>query len=734
MSDAFRILLLKIITFLSAFLMFQIELIIAKTFLPYYGGSYLVWGSCIVFFQAALLAGYLAAHNLIRWAGFPRFRYMYLAFLLIPLLFFPGRAVIMSHAPTSLPLALDVFVKLVITIGPVFFTLSTVSITTQVWLASSNLAGKNNPYFLYSVSNAGSLAGLISYPFFFEYIFSLSEQQMIWRTFYLALLAVNLIALPGIRPQKTAVTSVASNPESINIKQMGYWLLLGAAGVVVMLSVNNILTAEIAPIPLLWIAPLGIYLVSFILNFKKHPWCPAFINENIVPILGGAVILFPLILKHFLPILIMIPLLLLSQFLISMYCQNRLIAAKPANESSLSLFYVLISIGGFIGGIIVTWLIPMAFNVHLEFPLGLGLIAAATGLPRRKDLIRNISTSLIFILALIWWVETYHQYDFRGLLMIFFFSMSPLLIMKKRQGSALVTAVCFLIFSPLLPLTMDPLKSIIHKDRNFYGIYKVFTNGESLRLVNNQTLHGFQMLAPEDKMKPTSYYSLQTPLGEVMSSDQFHFQSIGAIGLGAGTVSALTREDQTLDFYELDPLVYKIADQYFTFLADSPAKINYHFGDARVSLAGHADKRYDLLIIDAFSGDTIPVHLINLDAARLYQKRLNPDGVIMFHISNKYIELGPVVDNIAQMLEGYALFKENPPKEPLTNTSIWSAVVWNKERRDELVKQGWTVLAGNLKVQGYFPVWTDEYSSIFPVIRYHSLINEFKKFRPFYWP
>ncbi|MFI5205785.1 MAG: hypothetical protein ACHQVK_02500, partial [Candidatus Paceibacterales bacterium] len=375
-GDTIRMGLLSVVTFLSAFLMFQIELIIAKLFLPNYGGSYLVWGACIVFFQAVLLAGYVFAHAFLQRFGTSLYLKIHLCLLFIPFLFFPLRDFHLSFARAPLPLVFDIFWRLMATIGPVFFILSTMSLVTQSWLSSSHLKERHNPYGLYAVSNSGSFAALLTYPFVFEQYLTNTEQLQIWRVLYLILVFGNCLAWAMIKTERrrTAEGGISAIGP-VSRRQLLRWLVLGAAGVAMFLSVTNIITYEVAPVPLLWVIPLGIYLMAFILNFKKNPWCPSWIVRYIGPMIGIQAMMYFLSLKLFLPALLVIPLLCVFLFFTCMYTQNQLILSKPLTSGRMTLFYVMISLGGFLGGILTSWVIPLISDSLVEYLMGLLLVS-----------------------------------------------------------------------------------------------------------------------------------------------------------------------------------------------------------------------------------------------------------------------------------------------------------------------------------------------------------------------
>lgn len=288
-----KISILSLITFLAAFLLFQIEMIVSKILLPNFGGSYLVWGSCVVFFQAVLFLGYFFSYVILSKIRIRKYSLLYFCLSLLPLLCFPGKAFPQINAVNlSIPLVLNVFLHLIWTIGPVFFVLSTTSVILQAWLADSELEEKSNPYTLYALSNLGSFAALISYPFLFEVFFDLNQQLLLWRIMYFLLLGLIIWAVLAIKINRESKIIKILSLEGISRQDCLKWFLFSAAGVIMFLAVTNIITYEIAPIPLLWILPLCVYLISFVLNFKHSPWQPSWITEKFYLTFGWSVLIF----------------------------------------------------------------------------------------------------------------------------------------------------------------------------------------------------------------------------------------------------------------------------------------------------------------------------------------------------------------------------------------------------------------------------------------------------------
>lgn len=731
------------INFLAAFLLFQIELIIAKVLLPEFGGSYLVWSSCIVFFQFFLLLGYLYSHLVIQKIGVYRYRIFHLALIFAPLLTFPGSPLQKILPNNHLFLAADVFLNLLMSIGLVFFVLSTISIFSQSWLAESNLSERVNPYPLYAISNIGSFLALITYPFLYEYYFDLDIQLRIWRIVYFVFLAVYLIASVKIKCNKPVPhIGRVFDQQTVSLKQVNfeelrrtklYWFLLAAAPVIVFLSVTNIISYEVAPCPLLWIIPLSIYLLSFALNFKQNPWRPLWINNKIHYILGFSAALFFITLRIRFPFFFIALAYFIFLFAVCMFCQSELYITRPKEKDGLTGFYVIIALGGFLGSMFVTWLAPVIFiNSELEYLAGLLIISLALLIKNKAPVIKipELRWIIYLVLIVILWPRVFLGYNLIGIIILYF--VFKWVYKKIKDNSQLLTIS---LFSLLLAGVFNngvwkTAGQQIYMLRNYYGMYNVVAEGNLVNFYSGTTLHGAQSIFREKMKEPLAYFHRNTPVGEVMESAFFNFQRIGIVGLGAGTLSAYGKQGQEIDFFELDPDVYKIADICFTYLADSAAKINYIFGDARIELVKSPVNYYDILIMDAFSSDSVPAHLLTTDAINEYKKHLKKEGVILFHISNRYLNFIPVLFSDAQKMNAYVSFKFNPVMniKEAAMLSEWIAMTWDKNKADILtLKLGWRPDSDFINMKKVIP-WSDNYTTIISIFKLHDLFNQIKSF------
>ena len=720
---------LYLITFLSAFLLFQIELIVAKILLPLYGGSYWVWGACVVFFQAALLLGYIYAHLVIQKFGIQRYRIYHLIFCFLPLIVFPGQPLIVHPSQLNLSLGLKVFVQLMLTVGPVFFVLSTMSIIWQSWLESSQLTQRQNPYALYGISNLGSFLGLLTYPVFFELLFDINTQLLIWSIGYGALLVFQIITFFSIPMEKIETRKIIEEG-SVKREQIVRWTLFGAVGTIMFLAVTNITTSEIVPMPLLWILPLGIYLISFTLNFKRVPWCPRLIQEGIHVFMTLGVLLYFMTFKGEFPFLIELLLYSLFLFVICMYCQHQLIRSKPSHPRDLTCFYVFISAGSFLGGVLVSWIMPIVSNSYLEYLVGLVVLSLALniGIPRQRLGGYFIRMIVYPIVLLSLWPEAFYRPNIFALLLLILVFKFVFTELKKNPRAFAVSLIFILCLAPFLELIWSE-RYLVHRERNFYGLYRIFDYEHVRFLQHGNTIHGAQSLIVDKQMDPLAYYHHKTPLAKVMRSNKFEFKEIGIVGLGTGSFAAYGQKGQTLDFFEIDADMPGIINQYFTYLKKSAGQINLLIGDARLTLENIKDKKYDLLVVDAFSGDAIPVHLLTREAFKIYRGILNPEGILLLHISNRYLKLLPVVSNTAYALKAHVSFLKNKDIDKNKYATTWMAVTWDKGSVQKLVSLKWKTVSPK-KVARYRP-WTDQYTNILANINTGQFIHEFKGLKGF---
>jgi len=712
--------LIQAVIFFASFLLFQIELIIAKIFLPNFGGSYLVWGACVVFFQLVLLCGYLFTHIISHRLPIHKIKKIHFFLILVPLFIFPGHSIPLNFPIASRPLVVEVFWRLLITIGPVFFILSTFSVIWQYWLVHSNLNERKNPYVLFAISNFGSFVALLSYPFFVEYVFDLNVQLAIWRYGYYFLILLQIFALMKVKTKEREHSELKPTIK-VSKKQALIWLLLSGAGVCMFLGVTNILTAEIAPIPLLWVIPLSIYLLTFCLVFKKNTWCPSWLLLNRNFIIGLSIAVFFLNFNMKVSIMFRLVMLLIANFFICILCQYQLHETKPKEIQGLTWYYIILSLGGFLGGFITSWVIPLIFSSYIEYFIALLALVSAWLLAdkQKKGNWFSLFWVAVIIASLLMGKVTSDQFQNVGLILLI---VCIGFAFQKLGPTSLPKLVVILLiiggYQWIEPAWSGRAYTFI--DRNYYGINKVFDKHGVKFLMHGSTIHGAQMLEDQTRPVPLAYYHPGTVIARMLINDQ-DMENIGIVGLGTGALATYLRSGQSLDYYELDPDILLIAKYYFQFLSFSNGKVRCMLGDARMALQYLPGQGYDLLLVDAFSGDSVPIHLMAKDAIDVYKKHLNPNGVLVFHISNRYIDLARPLKNIAKAQHAFYLRKKNRDPYMKVFDSEWVALTWSSQRKNDLQSQyQWRYESQNTEPSQR--VWSDAYSNVLPYLKYEEFL------------
>ncbi len=745
--------LLCAVTFLAAFLLFQIELIVSKVLLPHYGGSFVVWGACLVFFQFTLLLGYVFAHRVVRRIGVARYRWAHLGLLLLPLVSFPGRNLSLGSASSGIPLVADIFMVLAWSIGLVFFALSTISVFSQAYVAASRLPQRSNPYLLYAVSNLASFLALFTYPLLWEVYFDLGQQLLIWRLGYVAFVLCYwaVAAKVPLEPMSApAVPAAAGEGEvpwwkrqfdlSMIPHKKVYWLVLSAAGSILFLSVNNIITYEIVPGPFLWIIPLCLFLFSFTAAFREKPIaCPLWVFEKPYLVFACSVAVFVLYTTSFLPLIVEVGLFFYLLWISSMLCNRWLYESRPEDVRQMTSFYLCLAVGGFLGSFFVTWIVPVFFREVVEYAFGFWFLAAAyiyRQASRERFSWKQARFAAYMGVFLFLWLKVYNvNYNVFGAALLIWVLFRAFRLCRDNARLLLLALVVSFSTVYLVQITNS---QIVFVARNYYGIYKVLSPKGFVTLNHGSIIHGAQSLQPEYRKEPLLYFSRPTPVGMVLDSSLgASLRRIAVVGLGTGTLAAYGRPGQQMDFYELDPKVHEIAKTFFSYLDDSSATIRHIFGDARLSLDKAPDASYDVLLLDAFSGDSIPVHLITVEALAQYRRILSPGGFIMVHISNRYLDLAPVLFSNAGAVGAKASFHRNTitEKSPPMSRSIsdWVVITWDEGRFAELGRL--LDPDGNAykrPVKAVRP-WTDTYSNLLAVFKARDMVYPLKKFAPFSW-
>lgn len=633
--------LFAVAVFVSASLVFVIQPMLTKMILPRLGGSAMVWNTSLVFFQAALLAGYFYADLLQRVASLRRQMTIHLVVLAIAALALPLRISGLLGDPWVSAPALWLVLSLALSIGAPFAALSATAPLIQAWYGRIHGAGAN-PYALYAASNLGSLLALLAYPLFIEPFARLGAQSVGWSLGYggFALITATLALLAWRARDHHAAAVEPSAPTTW--RQRLIWLALSAAPSSLLLGVTGHISADIASAPFLWVAPLALYLITFIIAFETRAagfeqWAP-FLRVVLVP---EALLLFAIPGAH--PLL-QLPIHLLAFFFTAQVCAFALARRRPP-AARLTEFYLWLSVGGVLGGAFTALVAPLIFNGVWEYPIVLILAClAGPAIIRRRMTPFEwgcVGVSLACAAVLLTPVEL--SSEIRAALML---TPAVSALLLRNQTVALVTVLSALAIASYAP---KMLKGDATAHRSFFGVLQIKTAqsadlGPVRIMVHGSTVHGTQILDPAKRCQATSYYTPNTPIGQVFATEQSQAPAlnIGAVGLGTGTVATFVRAGDHLTFYEIDPLVVDLASDTskFTYVNGcAKGPVQMVLGDARLQLDKAPDASFDMLLVDAFSSDSVPTHLLTVEAMRTYLRVVKPGGVVALHLSNRNLAL-----------------------------------------------------------------------------------------------
>ncbi|MBF0285339.1 MAG: fused MFS/spermidine synthase [Magnetococcales bacterium] len=668
--------------FSSAFLLFLVQPIIAKQILPWFGGSSMVWTICQVFFQTVLLAGYAYADALTRHLRPSRQAAVHLVLLTAALLSLP----IVAHEawkpqpdqdPTLIILGLLLF-----TIGLPYFLLSTTGPLIQSWCA--NVLHSKTVYRLFSLSNLASLLALVSYPFFIEPHAAILRQSQAWSLGF----GVFVVFCSGAAYLFSRTQRVEEAHRPIHCvypddgeetppsrTELLIWLSLAGMGTWLLLAISNHITQNIASIPFLWILPLAIYLITFVFCFEGEGWYRR--KWYALPVAGllGACAWGLQTSDVTLNIKLAIPLYLLGLFAGCMFLHGELAQMKPGTRH-LTRYYLMISLGGALGGMLVGLAAPRLLPSHYE--LGAGLTLAA------------LLATVVFVRDRARWMG---------------------------RGAVVLAALCAAF---LVQQIQHETQDVRQMRRNFYGALitkdaERRENQQPIRMLKHGVIvHGEQYLDPALRKEPTTYYGPGAGVGRALLALDQPNRRVGVIGLGAGTLAVYGREGDVFRFYEINPQVIELAHSEFSFLADSAAKIEMVTGDARLSMEREEPQSFDLLAVDAFSGDSIPVHLLTREAMAVYRRHLKPEGVIAFHVTNRFLELAPEVALLAREAGMTAVLIRDEAEEKPFDRSGWVLATRDARllERPEIAGE-----AEPMKEIAGLEAWTDDFNNLFDVLR-----------------
>ncbi len=663
--------------FLASFLLFLVEPIAAKQLLPFLGGSAAVWITCLVFFQTALLLAYLYAHWLARhpvWG----LHFLLLAAALALAIFWAFGGLDLSSGPEH-PVT-TIFLALGVWIGLPFLALGATSPLLQVcW---SRVEGTSIPYRLFALSNLASLLALAAYPTLIEPYFTLHAQRVAWCCGFaaFALIAAALAARTRSAASGT-VQNDAAHESTLPAAPLAHrllWLLLPMGASMQLCAVTSYITANIAPIPLLWILPLAAYLITLILAFEFPRMVPRGILTRFLAVMLAALGYMLSQMDVSLPMRIGIGFFLLELFAACLFCHSEAYALRPRRASESTIFYLLFAAGGALGAFLIGIGSPLVFSFNYDLAITFAVtallaLAATWSSNWGQRLLWSVAS--VMMLVLVFWLHIAYQRD-----------------------------------------TMVAV-------RNFYAALRVKQNfgfpGATLRTLTNGTIqHGTQIFGTDEQRRtPTTYYAPDSGVGLAL-----HFccadraRNIGVIGLGAGTIAAYGRPGDCIRFYEINPAVEPIARNAFTYIRESGAQIDIVTGDARTSLAREQPQRFDVLVVDAFSGDAIPLHLLTAEALALYRKHLAPGGIVAFHVSNQHVNLGPAIALLAQSAGMQAMRVSSLANEDRGEFSATWVLV--SDNAAFFAQPEVAAAARPLVEKAGLRLWTDDYSSLLPLLRW----------------
>jgi spermidine synthase len=718
---------------LSAFLLFTVEPLAAKALLPTLGGAPVVWNASVVFFQILVLAGYVLAHAAARALRSTRHMALHLTLFALPLIALPFATSVPHGPPAGANPVLWVLATLAAMIGLPFLVLSSTASVLQTWFARGSRQSAGDPYFLYAASNAGSLMALVAYPVVVEPILRLRDQSRLWAVGYCVFLAAVCLCAFAMKapvlPDAAPPTGEAPDAEDehVSAARRARWVALAIVPSSLMLAVTSYVSTDIASVPLLWIIPLGLYLLTFIIAFGARSSVVIGAADRMLPLLLLPLALF-MMLQATLALWFVVPLHLLTFATVSLVCHGQLVADRPG-PSRLTEFYAWMAVGGVLGGLFNTLAAPLLFNTVIEYPLM--LVAACLLRPGAVEsfgqAMRARATWLapLAVAALTAGIMTMVRSWLDQIPLVLAVSSIPVFACFSQSRRPIRFALSVAAMWVTASLVIGARDGTIRTDRTYFGVYRVVldASGRYRRLVHGTTLHGVQAVDADRQSEPLSYYHRTGPFGRAFAqlpglSSRSH---VAVVGLGVGSLASYASAGQQWTFYELDPAVERLANTpaYFTFMRRCGDQCRVVIGDARLSLADASPHEYGLIVLDAFSSDAIPTHLLTSEALTLYQSRLAPGGVLAFHVSNRHLSLAPPLARLA-MHHGLTAFRGYEREADASATEGKTASEWIFMAADPrdlghlATDPGWERLTA---APGQ-PLWTDDYSSVLSVLRF----------------
>jgi hypothetical protein len=747
--------------FLSAWLLFQVQPMFTKMALPLLGGAPAVWNTALVFFQAALLLGYVYAHFLGTRLPLKLQVTVHLGVLAVAFVFLP---VAVGAGWRDAPEAAPVFwliALLTVSVGLPFFALSATSPLLQRWFGETSHEAARDPYFLYGASNLGSLLALVAYPLLIEPRLALADQSTLW-TFAYVVLAIGIGATGCFALYRVRRNEGREGVESVRqIEQPTHrvlgapdwrvrleWVMLAFVPSGLLVAVTTLITTDLVAVPLFWIIPLTLYLLSFTLVFARKPLIPdrwMIVAQAPLLVMAALMATWTATNYHYL----VIGLMLATLFVTAMVCHGRLVQKRPPTRH-LTEFYVWMSLGGILGSAFAALVAPLLFSRVVELAI---LCAAAAFLRPRTDhteekrearfplaataIAREISFPVVSMAAVLTLAPRFEgENGATALLLLSLVIIFAIVFTMLSAGRPLRFGLCVIALAIFgMQFSGKSSASVVYRDRTFFGTHIIKSNAETgfLTFHHGSTLHGAQHMAPARRRERNTYYHSGSGMGRAYAALVAAGKSpkrVGAIGLGAGEIACYRADGQDWTFFEIDPAVVRIAasGQWFRYLPECAPNARIVLGDGRLMLARESAASFDLLVLDAFASDSIPTHLVTREAFKLYLEKLAPEGVVLVHISNRYIDLEPLVAALAAdtKLAARLFDTDNAKPEvaaPYRNKSVWIALA-RSEAQLKALTEGFDTSTPSawgqwraLKARPGLRVWTDDYSNIITLMK-----------------
>ncbi|MGH9379446.1 MAG: fused MFS/spermidine synthase [Thermoanaerobaculia bacterium] len=703
------------VSVLSAALLFLLQPMVARMMLPAFGGSPQVWTTTMLFFQCVLLAGYGYTHVTTTRLDRRAQPWVHLVMMALPLALLPiGLTVVPSGRAVIAP-SIELLTALTVGVAGPFMVIATTGPLVQRWFSWTDHRRAHDPYFLYAAGNLGSMGGLLLYPFAVEPYLDIQEQSHLWAVGYVLAFLLVAACVLVMRRRPGAAEPTPGTPQergrAIPARRLGRWLLLAFVPSSLMLGATSLLSTDIAAVPLLWVLPLATYLLTFTTAFSRFGPAALRAADFFAPaVVALAVAMAPA--TFGVPTSVTLQVLLVAVG--GLVAHGRLAVDRPP-PSQLTRFYLVVAVGGALGGLFNGLVAPLVFPTVIEYGLVVALfmglviewreiVRGAALWPRAGRLaaamlLASIPVALLFLSSL-------KAQPASAVLRVAVVAalLAPLLTRFGRSG-AVGLAVTLVALVPQIVQAVDA--ELV--DRTFFGVYRVTRAGSLLKLLHGTTVHGSQDLTSEaSRRRAVSYYHPDEPFGDVMRLRE-NIEVMGVVGLGAGSVAAYGGPEQTIVFHEIDPAVVRIAKERFTYLEDTAASVEFVLGDGRLTLAD-AHARYGLLVIDAFTSDAIPVHLLTLEALERYLEAIERNGTIVLNISNRHLDLAPVLRAAAEELGLAALHRNGRGDGEGAVPSHWVAMARHRQSLQGLRIAGWSELPNRREL------WTDQRSSIWSVL------------------